>query len=182
MREGKPQMVISVQEATRRLDERGLVKRWRDNNLEQVVEHMTQLLGQNLPADLIDFYQQNLQEVGGFLAITPHWNAWVGWRKPDLQMTQLLHMGAAPIVYDGCGSVYGLDLTSGLNTPAVYFFDHEDRSGRPTYAAGSSLGVFLLLLADHDRAIEENWPERWELKIDPDIDKCPRAPAIWAAG
>jgi hypothetical protein len=42
--------------------------------------------------------------------------------------------------------------------------------------------VFLLLLADHDRSYDENWPQRWELKVDPDIERCPRAPAIWNAG
>jgi len=66
--------------------------------------------------------------------------------------------------------------------PAVYFFDHEDSYERPHWAAGSSLGAFLLLLADGDRAHAEAWPQKWELSIDPDIEKCPRAPAIWAAG
>ena len=66
-------------------------------------------------------------------------------------------------------------MTAGANTPAVYFFDHEDRSDTPNYAAGSSLGVFMLLLADKDRAYDEHWPARWELKLDPDIDKCPGA-------
>jgi hypothetical protein len=37
----------------------------------------------------------------------------------------------------------------------------------------------MLLAADHDKAYAEDWPERWQLSIDPDIDKCPRAPAIW---
>jgi hypothetical protein len=86
-----------------------------------------------------------------------------------------------PIFFDGCGSLFGLDLASGDTTPAVYFFDHADEFAKPRWAAGSSLGAFLLLAADHDQAYEENWPERWQLAIDPDLDKCPRAPAIWNA-
>jgi hypothetical protein len=93
--------------------------------------------------------------------------------------TALLHVQAVPIFFDGCGSLYGLDLSSGDLTPAVYFFDHEDEFSKPHWAAGSSLGAFLLLLADHDRAYRENWSERWQLAIDPDLDNCPRAPAIW---
>jgi hypothetical protein len=73
-------------------------------------------------------------------------------------------------------------LTPGIERPAVYFFDKEDSFEKPAWAAGSSLGVFLLLLADHDRSYDENWPQRWELKVDPDIERCPRAPAIWNAG
>jgi hypothetical protein len=64
----------------------------------------------------------------------------------------------------------------------VYFFDHQDEYERPRWAAGSSLGAFLLLYADHDRAYAEDRPDGWELEIDPDIDKCPRAPAIWEVG
>jgi hypothetical protein len=26
------------------------------------------------------------------------------------------------------------------------------------------------------------WPPMWELKIDPDLERRPRAPAIWDAG
>jgi hypothetical protein len=65
--------------------------------------------------------------------------------------------------------------------PAVYFFDHEREFRTPQWAAGSSLGAFLLLLADGDRAHREGWPPKWELAIDPAPDKCPRAPAIWNA-
>lgn len=62
-----------------------------------------------------------------------------------------------------------------------YLFDHE-RGFAPEPAAGSSLGVFLLLLADHDRAYDEKWPACWQLKVDPYIERCPRAPAIWNLG
>jgi hypothetical protein len=40
----------------------------------------------------------------------------------------------------------------------------------------------LLLLGQHDRAIDEGRAPGWERDIDPDIDKCPRAPPIWLAG
>jgi hypothetical protein len=94
-------------------------------------------------------------------------------------VTELLHADAVPLFRDGCGNFYGLDLTAEVKAPAVYFFNHERGFEQPEGAAGSSLGAFLLLLADHDRAYEEQWPFRWELKIDPDINNCPRAPAMW---
>lgn len=105
-----------------------------------------------------------------------------GRRTPDSLVTELLHADAVPLFGDGCGNLYGLDLTLGVEVPAVYFFDHERSYEKPEWAAGSSVGAFLLLLADSDRAYAEGWPSRWELGIDPDIEKCPRAPAIWAAG
>lgn len=142
---------------------------------------MAALLGGRIPADLEAFYRENIYAVGEFRAVSPVWNDHVGWRTPDSHVTELLHAQAVPIMGDGCGNLYGLDLTSGDKTPAVYFFDHEYVFDRPLYAAGSSLGAFLLLMGDHDRAFDEGWPERWELSIDPDLDKCPRAPPIWLA-
>jgi hypothetical protein len=56
--------------------------------------------------------------------------------------------------------------------PAVYFFDHEDLFERPRWAAGSSLG-HLLLLGQHDRAIDEGRAPVWESGIDPDNENCP---------
>ena len=94
----------------------------------------------------------------------------------------LLPVQAVPIFSDGAGSLYGLDLSSGMTSPAVYFFDHEDLFERPRWAAGSSLGRFLLLLGQHDRAVDEGRAPGWERGIDPDIDKCSRAPPIWLAG
>jgi hypothetical protein len=94
----------------------------------------------------------------------------------------LLPAQAVPIFFDGAGNLYALDLSSGVASPAVYFFDHEDLFERPRWAAGSSLGHFLLLLGQHDQAIDEGRAPGWELGIDPDIDKCPRAPPIWLAG
>jgi hypothetical protein len=97
-------------------------------------------------------------------------------------VTSLRHVNAVPLFDDGCGNLYGLDLTPDVDSPAVYFFDHERGYEKPEYAAGSSLGTFLLLLAEGDKAQAEGWPHKCELGIDPDLERCPRAPAIWAAG
>ena len=173
-------MKMSVSEAAKQLDKRGLLKRVRHDRSERVIEHVGHLLGRELPAELVSFYRERIARLGEFYAQTPEWNDRMGWRSPDSLVTQLLHSDAVPIFDDGCGNLYGLDLTLGVEAPAVYFFDHERDYERPEWAAGSSLGAFLLLLADSDRAYAEHWPPRWELKIDPDIEKCPRAPAIWA--
>lgn len=175
-------MTISVSDAARQIEDRGLLKRERNDHSERVVERVQSLLGRPLPAELMDFYRERIASLGEFYAQTPEWNAHVGWRDPDQLVTRLLHADAVPLFDDGCGNLYGLDLTPGVDPPAVYFFDHERDYETPQWAAGSSLGVFLLLLADSDRALAEGWPARWALNIDPDIETCPRAPAIWAAG
>jgi hypothetical protein len=175
-------MRISVTTAARELEARGLLKRRRYDQSERVIEFVGTLLGRTLPPDLIDFYRERIDSIGEFTAQAPFWSDYVGWRSGGRLVTQLLSASAVPLFDDGCGSLFGLDLTPGVETPAVYFFDHEDRPASPSWAAGSSLGAFLLLLADHDRSRQEGWPERWELRIDPDIDKCPRAPALWDAG
>jgi len=175
-------MRVPVSEAARRLEERGLLKRERHDHSARVIEHVRSLLGHELPDDLIDFYRERIARIGEFSAMTPEWNERVGWRSPDTLVTELVDAVAVPLFDDGCGNLFGLDLTPGVDTPAVYFFDHELGFERPQYAAGSSLGTFLLLLADQDRAYAESWPQKWELSVDPDIEKCPRAPAIWAAG
>ena len=175
-------MRIPVSEAARRLEARGLFKRHRNDHSVRIIEHVRNLLGRELPADLVDFYRERIASIGEFTAQTPTWNERVGWRSRDTLVTNLLQANAVPLFDDGCGSFYGLDLTSGVDIPAVYFFDHEDGYERPHWAAGSSLGAFLLVLADADRAYAEGWPDRWELKIDPDIERCPRAPALWFAG
>jgi hypothetical protein len=115
-------------------------------------------------------------------AIAPVWNHHVGWRTPDSLVTEFLALNVIPLFYDGCGNKFCLDLTPGVETPAVYFFEFQVGVRGPEWAAGSSLGAFMLLAADRDRALDEKWAERWELTIDPDLDKCLRAPPIWAAG
>jgi hypothetical protein len=174
-------MTVSVQQAVRQLEERGMLRRERNDYSDKIIQHVRDLLGRELPPELVEFYRERIAEIGEFTAMTPLWNDWVGWRSPDSLITQLLHVDAVPLFDDGCGNLFGLDLTPAVGRPAVYFFDHELGFEKPEWAAGSSLAVFLLLLADSDRAYKEKWPERWELEIDPDITKCPRAPAIWDA-
>lgn len=175
-------MRIRVTEALRQLEGRGVVERFRHARAQHIIPYVEALVGRPLPEDLIDFYREEIARVDYCTAISPVWNDRMGWRTPDTLVTELLHVNAIPLFYDGCGNKFALDLTPGIETPAVYFFDHEDLVEAPAWAAGSSLGAFLLLTADHDRALDENWPEKWQLKIDPDLDKCPRARAIWAAG
>lgn len=166
-------MRISVAEAADALERQGRLQRHRTSQVDQIIERISEALGITVPGDLEDFYRSRISRIADSNAIGLVWTDWV---------TKLLHAQAVPIFFDGCGSLYGLDLTGGNSTPAVYFFDHEDQFSKPHWAAGSSLGAFMLLLADQDRAYRENWPDRWQLSIDPDIDKCPRAPAIWNAG
>jgi hypothetical protein len=172
-------MTVSVGEAAKLLEERGMLKRRRDDHVARVPAHMASVLGRDIPADLRDFYLERIYSVGDFLAIAPAWNDWVGWRPAG--DTELLPAQAVPIFSDGCGSLYGLDLSTTDDSPPVYFFDHEDCFETPQWAAGSTLGRFLLLLGEHDQAYREGRPDGWQLSIDPDIDKCPRAPAIWEA-
>lgn len=175
-------MRLSVAEAAQQLEARGLLTRERHDDSERVIAHVRTLLGRELPLDLVNFYRERIDTIGQFWAQTPAWNERVGWQSDDTLVTVLAHVDAVPVFDDGCGGLYGLDLTPGIKVPAVYYFDHEREFREPEWAAGSSLGTFMLLLAEHDRAYREEWPERWELKIDPDLERCPRAPAIWAAG
>ena len=173
-------MNISVAEAARRLEDRGAIVRQRRDHSERHIEFARTVLGRELPDELTQFYRERIASMGDFTAQVPVWNDHVGWRSPSSLLTRLLGAEAVPLFDDGCGNLFGLDLTIGAEPRAVYFFDHERGFERPEWAAGSSLGSFLLLLGDHDRAIEEGWPTGWELAIDPDLDKCPRAPPIFA--
>lgn len=175
-------MRIRVADAAEKLERRGLLERTHADYSAQIIAHVREQIGQDLPPDLVDFYREHISRIGDFQAIAPVWNERVGWRPTAIRSTDLLAAQAIPIFSDGCGSLFGLDLSEGSRTPAVYFFDHEHDFTSPQWAAGSSLGSFLLLLADSDRAIQEGWPSRWQLKIDPELDKCRRAPALWNAG
>lgn len=170
----------SVEEACRELETRGLLKRLRQDHSARIIAHVRELIGGWIPPDLAAFYRERVDQVADFLAIAPVWNDHVGWRTEDRIVTQLLHVQAVPILSDGCGSLFGVDLSE-RGASAVYFFDHEDGFSRPHWAAGSSLGNFLLLMGDHDRAYDEQWPTDWWLSVDPDIARCPRAPPLWAA-
>jgi hypothetical protein len=174
-------MTISVAQAARTLEPRGVLVRRAKDHPDRIIAYAREQLGPDLPDDLVAFYREAIERVGDFRAICPTWNQWVGYRSGDIELTALTHVHAVPLFWDGCGNVFGLDLTPREGTPAVYFFEKDNGFARPEWAAGSCLGSFLLLLADHDRAGAENWPPGWELRIDPDIDRCPRARAIWNA-
>lgn len=174
-------MHIEVAAAARQLEQKGLLRRHRADYSDRLIRHVSQQLDRTLPADLQALYCENISHLSEFAAIAPVWNERVGWRHVAVEATRLLSSEAVPIFSDGCGSIYGLDLSAGDAVPAVYFFDHEDGFARPRWAAGSSIGAFLLLLGESDRAGREKWPPKWELTIDPDLETCSRAPAIWDA-
>jgi hypothetical protein len=52
---GRTDMRISVSEAARQLEERGLLTRERKDHSDKVIEHVRKLLGRELPPDLIEF-------------------------------------------------------------------------------------------------------------------------------
>lgn len=134
-------MRIPVSEAVRQLEARGLLERERHDHAGKVIDHVEGLIGRPLPADLADFYRERIARLGEFYAQSPKWNDRAGWRSPDSLVTELLHANAIPIFDDGCGNLYGLDLTPGVDVPAVYFFDHERSFEKPEWAAGSSIGA-----------------------------------------
>ncbi len=174
-------MTITVREAAAALEELGTLRRTREDHSAKIIDRVGELLGRELPSDLKEFYRQRIARIGDFDAIFPHWNPRVGWKPMATEVTELAHVNAVPLFNDGCGNLFGLDLLSRNTASAVYFFDHEVGFEKPEYAAGSTLGPFLLLLSQHDRAIQEGRAPGWELTVDPDIDKCPRAPPIWLA-
>jgi hypothetical protein len=172
-------MFIPVSEAVADLDARGLLRRRKQDCSAPLIALARSELGIPLPPDLEAFYAANIAFIGDYRSVMPTWNERIGWKDGE-RLTELLHVQAVPIFGDGSGNLFGLDLTTGDERPAVYLFDHE-RDFAIEYAAGSSIGAFLLVLAETDRALSEGWPRGWELSIDPDINKCPRAPAVWEA-
>jgi hypothetical protein len=174
-------MTATVIEATQILERRGVLRRARKDQSSLVIDYVAKVIGRRLPADLAEFYREHIERIGDFGSTTPVWNDHVGWLKRNSVIEWLLPAQAVPIFDDGCGSFFGVDVSRITDHPAVYFFDHESEFKYPSYAAGSSIGTFLLLLAEHDAAIEEKRPLDWELSLDPDIAKCPRAPPIWLA-
>jgi hypothetical protein len=181
-------MTISVAEAVRRLEPGGLLKcaprrlkPGRAFQPDRLVAIVRNLIGQEVPQDLQDFYHEGIWRIGSYGAVTATFSDYVDWRDEADYFTKYLDIGAIEIFSDECGNPYVLDLTSGDQTPAVYFIDHEDDPPVLAYAAGSSLGACMLLIGEAERAFvaREKLPDRWELTIDPDIEKCPRAPALW---
>ena len=172
-------MAIAVSDAARKLEHRGLLRRARKDQSEWVIDFVSRLIGRPVPTDLADFYREHIERIGDFAATVPVWNDHVERVTDDAAIETLLPARAIPIFDDGCGSFFGVDVSKATDHPAVYFFDHENEFKYPSYAAGSSIGAFLMLLAEHDAAIEEKRSPGWELRIDPDLDRCQRAPPIW---
>jgi hypothetical protein len=173
--------MITVDEAVQSLEARGLIEREPKDQAERVIGYVSGLIGRPIPADLAAFYRARIKWLGDFTTITIVWNQRVGWLTHHSWIEKLLPAKAIPIFDDGCGSLFGVDVSEITDHPAVYFFDHESEYKIPNYAAGSSIGAFLLLLAEHGAALEQKRPHGWELAIDPDLDKCSRAPPIWLA-
>lgn len=173
-------MMAAVSQVAVQLETRGLLTRANEQKRTGLQAFAVDLLGGALPADLAAFYAEDISRLGDFTAVRPTWTAHSGWC--DNGVSCLLSVHAIPLFDDGCGNLFGMDLTPDAAPRAVYFFDHERGFEAPEWAAGSSLARFLLYLADADRALDEGWPARWVLKHDPDIERCPRAPAIWNAG
>lgn len=174
-------MAITVSDAARILEERGNLRRARRGQSEWVIGFVSRLIGRTIPADLAEFYRERIERIGDFGTTIPVWNDHVDQVTDDASIETLLPAKAIPIFDDGCGSLFGVDVSSATDWPAVYFFDKEHEFKYPSYAAGSSIGTFLLLLAEHDIALHEKRPPGWELNIDPDLARCPRAPPIWLA-
>jgi hypothetical protein len=176
-------MAVTVVNAIRQLDARGLVRRCKGDpdDAELVIDYVRERLGRPVPQALADLYRERIDSIGQFAAVRPIWNDWVGWRPITPDVAAMLPAQAVPLFWDGCGNLYGMDLSSGAEDPAVYFFDKAEAYERPGWAAGSSIGAFLLLLGEHDAAFEEQRPRGWELAVDPDLGNCPRAPPIWLA-
>jgi len=55
---------MPVSEAARQLEERGLLKRERQDHSERVIEHVGNLLGRELPPDLASFYRERIARLG----------------------------------------------------------------------------------------------------------------------
>jgi hypothetical protein len=174
-------VTVSVAEAAHALVKRGTLGRRRKNQAEWVIGYLRQLIARPIPVDLADFYRENIDWIGDFTTTIPVWNDHVGRVTDKGCIDWLLPGQAIPIFWDGCGNLFGVDIARVTDHPAVYFFDKADSWEKPAYAAGSSIGTFLLLLAEHDIAIEEKRPPKWELSIDPDLGMCSRAPPIWHA-
>lgn len=139
------------------------------------------LLSNQTPADLDAYQDESVAAVDNFRTVLPKLNQRCELCQ-EVMIRVLAPAQAVPIFWDGAGRLYGLDLFSEAASPAVYFFDHEGPFDRPRWAASPSLGRFLLLPGEQDQALEEGRTPGWEREIDPDIDKCPRAPPIWRAG
>jgi hypothetical protein len=176
---------VPVSEAARQLEERGLLKRWKGpDQSDRIIPYVEELLGRPLPPDLVDFYRERIESIGDFGSYLPVWNDHVGWRTDPEWITRHLDLAAVELFSDSFGNAYVLDLSGRQDPPGVYLVDHDYWPARLDTAMGSSLGAFLLVIGEETRAGEANeiQPPRWELAIDPDIEKCARAGPSWFVG
>jgi hypothetical protein len=128
-------MTVSVSEAAHTLEERGMLRRRRKNQSEWVIEFVGSLIGRPIPADLAEFYRENIDGVGYFGTTIPVWNDYVS-RVTDMASIDWLLPGKAiPLFWDGCGNLWGVDVSTASDHPAVYFFDHEEGWEEPAYGA-----------------------------------------------
>lgn len=170
--------MISVNEAARTLEAKGLLKRRKTNFSPRIIDYTAEIYGRPVPDELVEFYSENIESVGDFGSYVPVWNDRIGFRSEDARFWTSLP-DAVPIFSDGAGSMFGLDLQYPGPKHGVYFFDHVDSFKFPARPAGSSLATSLLILGDWDRALDEGWPEDWMEQIDPDIRNCPRVAPKW---
>src|SRR5262245_4869523 len=134
--------LASMEDACRLLEVRGALKRHRHDHSVQVIEHVTELIGGWVPPELAAFYRERVSQVADFLAVAPVWNDRIGWRSEDWVVTQLLHVQAVPILSDGCGSLFGVDLSDRIarpqSTSSIMRMDSRGLTGRLARPSASS--------------------------------------------
>src|SRR5699024_2926796 len=129
----------------------------RKTDPDRVIERVQTIIGQPVPEELKQLYREEVEWVGAFSAKAPSWDAYRE-RWLDEGIDRLLPVQAVPIFDDGSLNAYGVDLSSGSDAPAVYFFSLEntidledpDVVQPPVWAAGSTIARFLLSLPGED--------------------------------
>lgn len=169
-----------IADAVRRLEALGMVRRRRWALGPDLESYAASVIGRPIPQDLADLYRENLDYVGHFNAVAPIWSDYFGTWNSD-SIDELLHVNAVPIFSDGSGNYFAVDLQSPGDSPPVYHFERAWNFRSPGFAVGSSIAKFLLLAAGADGTGNgfDAEDRDWVLSIDPDIEKCPRAPALW---
>lgn len=109
----------SIADVAKALEQRHELVRARVDHSAQIIEHVSDEMGQQLPEDLKAFYRERIARIGDFLAVAPIWSERAGWRAGMVATTALLPARAVPIFSDGCGSFYGVDLDAGMRLPST---------------------------------------------------------------
>lgn len=113
-------MVVSFAEAVRALEARGQLTRHKyGGDATRLKLMLTEVFGPQHPGELAEFYGQAIASLGEFHAVSPGWSDRCGWGESAEILSDLMDVGAAPLFNDGCGNIYGLDLTADDATPAV---------------------------------------------------------------